>query len=302
MLISSAVTGEYRATREAVTNNLLTEFGGLMREVATAPVETQVEALFDVVPVLAETHLQATSAVSAAFFTGLAEMQDLPKLVTPDVLEPSLPNFWRSLLGWGSSDRVLERGGAALMYSLIAGGLTRRMSMAAADTMIGNAAIQTTAMRSQRVPQPGCCAWCGMLASRFAAYTSAESAGKVGGRGIPVGQGKGKGSYGRGRGLKPRGSQAIGEDFHDHCQCEVVVVTEENEVQLQADADRYFEAYRDGYDKADAGLVRVVKSYKTADGSLKNKYSWADNDGAPVSPEGRIKMIVAAMRDDLGVK
>ncbi|POH58274.1 hypothetical protein [Arthrobacter glacialis] len=302
MLISREVTAEYRSMRDTVTSNLLTEFGGLMTEVITAPAAVQREAIFEVLPALAETHLQATSAVSAAFFSGLAEMQDLPKLVLPDVLEPSVPEFWRSLIGWGSSDRVLERGGAALMYSLIAGGLTRRMSMAAADTMIGNAAIQTTPMRSQRVPQPGCCAWCGMLASRFAAYTSEASAGKVSGRGIPVGQGRGKGSRGRGRGLKPRGSQAIGEDFHDHCQCEVVVVTEENEVQLQADADRYYDQYRDAADKINDGLTLTSTDYKLADGSIKSKYTWVHDEAGATTPESRTSMIVASMRQELNVR
>lgn len=302
MLISSAVTREYRVARATVSDNLLSEFDGLVAEVASAPVATQREALFDVLPDLAETHLQATSEVSAAFFTGLAEMQELPKLITPDVLAPSLPDFWRSLIGWGSSDRVLERGGVALMYSLLSGGLTRRLSMAAADTMIANAAIQETAMRSQRVPQPGCCAFCGMLASRFAAYTSQEAAGKVVGRGIPVGQGRGKGSRGRGGGLKPRGSRAIGEDFHDHCRCEVVVVTEENEVQLQADANRYYDEYRNSADKINDGLTLVSKQYKLPDGSLKNKYTWVHDEVGPTTADSRTKMIVAAMRQELNVR
>jgi len=302
MLISREVTDEYRAARSAVSDNLLSEFDGLAAEVAATPVETQREAMFDVLPDIAETHLQATSQVSAAFFTGLAEMQDVPKLVTPDVLEPSPSELWRSLIGWGSSDRVLERGGIALMYSLISGGLTRRLSMAAADTMIANASIQETRMRAQRVPQPGCCAFCGMLASKFAGYTSQESAGKVVGRGVPVGQGKGRGSYGLGRGLKPRGSRAIGEDFHDHCRCEVVVVTEENEVQLQADADRYYNEYRDAAGKVNSGYERRVTTYKLKDGTLKNKYEWIDAKGRNRDHKERTSDIVAAMRQNLDVR
>lgn len=306
MLISRAVTAEYSSLRSAVTTNLLGEFNGLMAEIVNAPVEIQREALFEVLPAVAETHLQATSAVSAAFFTGLAEMQDLPKLVLPDVLEPSVPEFWRSLIGWGSSDRVLERGGAVLMYSLIAGGLTRRMSIAAADTMIGNAAIQTTQMRAQRVPQPGCCAWCGMLASRFAAYTSEASAGKVSGRGVPIERnylpdGRRR-SGGQARGIRPRGSQAIGEDFHDHCQCEVVVVTEENEVQLQANADRYYDAFRDAQDVVEGQLTRVSDDWMSLDGSRHSKYYDVDENDDVVSAEQRVKMIVASMRQELNVR
>lgn len=304
MLISSAVVKEYRDTRDVVTNNLLTEFNGLVAEVASTSVEVQREALFEVLPTVAETHLQATSEVSAAFFTGLADLQEVPKLITPDVLEPSAPNFWRSLIGWGSSDRVLEQGGALLMFSLISGGLTRRLSMAAADTMVANAEIQTGNWHAQRVPQPGCCAFCGMLASRFGFYTE-KSAGKVAGRGVPVGQGRGGGrigSKGRGRGLKPRGAQAIGEDFHDFCRCEVVAITDDNYVQLQADAARYYEQYRESKDKIDDSLTRVSDDWMSSNGDRHSRYYSVDANDDEKTHKQQLSMVLADMRKNLNVR
>lgn len=302
MLIQSSVTDEYKALMKQVSGEADAGLQGLLAEVAAAPVIEQREAVFDVLPTLGGLYADASAEVSSVFFEALMEVQEVPKLVLPDIVEPVERGRWDSLAGWATADRVFEKGGLALVFSLLTGGLSKILAESAADTMIGNAGIQSMPMRSQRVPSAGCCGFCGMLASRFAGYTSQESAGKVVGRGIPVGEGRGKGSKGRGRGLKARGARELGEDFHDHCRCAIVIVTEDNEVQLQKLADSYYDSYRDAYDKADKGLIRVVKQHKASDGSLKNKYSWADNDGKAVSPEGRVKMIVGAMRDDLGVR
>lgn len=117
-----------------------------------------------------------------------------------------------------------------------------------------------------------------------------------------MGQGKGKGSKGRGRGIKTRGSRAIGESFHDHCRCEVVALTAGNEAQLQADADRYYESYRESADKVNAGYTRKVTTTKLDDGRFKNKYEWIDSKDRSRDAKERTADILTAMRQDLGVK
>ena len=254
----------------------------------------------DLLPVLGDQYASATGEVAAVFSGELMELQEVKKPVAPETLALPPAQSWHALAGFGTTDRIFERGGMLLAYSLIAGGLTKRLTEFAADTMIGNAGLQTTPMRAQRVPKAGCCAFCGMLASRGAVY-SQESGLKVGGRGVPIGEGRGHGSKGRGRGIKTRGSQAIGEKFHDHCRCEVVVVTEKNEVQLQADADKYYEAYRESADKVNDGLTLKVTDVST-DERLKNKYEWVNADGEARNAKERTADILAAMRLDLGVK
>lgn len=301
MLIPYSVTQGYSILRKALTDQALVDLDQLMRAVADEPPAVQREALMDLLPALGDQYASATGEVAAVFSGELMELQGVKKPVPPETLALPEPGAWHALVGYGSTDRVLERGGAMLMYSLLSGGLTKRLTEFAADTMIGNGTIQNVSTSAARVPKPGCCAWCGMLASRGAVY-SAESAGVVGGRGVPVGQGKGRGSFGQGKGIRTRGSRAIGESFHDSCRCEVVLLTAGNEAQLQADADKYYEAYRESADKVNSGYERRVTTYKTDDGRLKNKYEWIDTKGRSRSADERTSDIVSAMRNDLGVK
>lgn len=300
MLIPYSATQGYSLLRARLSDSALVELDRLMRSVDNESPAVQREAMMDLLPALGNQYASATGEVAAVFSGELMELQEVKKPVAPQALALPPAQSWFALAGFGLSDRTLERGGMMLAYSLIAGGLTKRLTEFAADTMIGNAGIQSTPMRAQRVPKTGCCAWCGMLASRGAVY-STESAGVVGGRGVPAGQGKGRGSFGKGRGIKTRGSQAIGEKFHDHCRCEMVVVTEKNEVQLQADADKYYDSYRESADKVNDGLTLKVTDVSTEE-RLKNKYEWVSADGEARNAKERTADIVSAMRLDLGVK
>lgn len=300
MLIPYSVTQGYSLLRSRLSDAALVELDRLMRSVAGESPAVQREAMMDLLPALGNQYASATGEVAAVFSGELMELQEVKKPVAPEKLALPPAQSWFALAGFGLSDRTMERGGMLLAYSLIAGGLTKRLTEFAADTMIGNASIQSVSTSAARVPKPGCCAWCGMLASRGAVY-STESAGVVGGRGVPVEQGKGRGSFGKGRGIKTRGSRAIGESFHDHCRCEVVALTTGNEAQLQADADRYYEAYRESADKVNDGLTLKVTDVSTEE-RLKNNYEWVNADGEARNAKERTADIVAAMRLDLGVK
>lgn len=300
MLIPYSVTQSYSLLRAALSDAALVDLDKIMRAVANESQAVQREAMMDLLPALGNQYASATGEVAAVFSGELMELQDVKKPVSPETLALPPAQSWYALAGFGLSDRTLERGGMLLAYSLISGGLTKRLTEFAADTMIGNGGIQNVPFSAQRVPRPGCCAFCGMLASRGAVY-STESAGVVGGRGVPVGQGKGRGSKGRGRGIKTRGSRAIGESFHDHCRCEVVALTAGNEAQLQADADKYYEAYRESADKVNDGLTLKVTDVSTKE-RLKNKYEWVNAKGEARNAKERTADILAAMRIDLGVK
>lgn len=300
MLIPYSATQSYSLLRSALSDAALVDLDKIMRASANESPAVQREALMDLLPALGNQYASATGEVAAVFSGELMELQGVKKPAAPETLALPPAQSWFALAGFGASDRVMERGGMLLAYSLISGGLTKRLTEFAADTMIGNASIQSVSTSAARVPKPGCCAWCGMLASRGAVY-STESAGVVGGRGVPVGEGKGRGSFGKGRGVKTRGSRAIGESFHDHCRCEVVALTAGNEAQLQADADRYYEAYRDSADKVNDGLTLKVTDVSTEE-RLKSKYEWVNAKGEARSPKERTADIVSAMRLDLGVK
>ena len=299
MIPYSATLG-YSTLLDRLSTAAVVDLERVLREVDGLPLEVQREALMDLLPELGDQYANASSLVSAQFFAELQDMQDIRNPIAPETLDGVPRSQWHALAGWSTSGSVFERGGAALMFSLMSGGLTKALAEAAADTMIGNAELQG-GLSAQRVPRPGSCAFCGMLASRGAVYT-AETGGKVVGRGVPVGQGKGRGSKGRGRGIKPRGSRRVGEDFHDHCRCRVVVLTDKNEAELQATADKYYDAYADAYKATGKNVERNVITYMTDDGSRHNLYEWVDEEGDVLSDKQRRNRIVAEMRQSLGVK
>lgn len=273
----------------------LAELDQLMASVAGEAPEVQQEALMDLLPLLGDQYVGASSLVSAEFFTELQAMNEIRKPIPPETLDGVGTRRWHSLAGWGAAPAMFEQGGAALVYSLLSGGLTKILTESAADTMVGNAALQG-GMRAQRVPRPGCCAFCGMLASRFADYASERSAGVVVGRGAPVG------SHRLAKGISPRGSRAAGEKFHDFCRCRVVVLTENNAAELQATADKYFDSYSAAAEKAKAGRRLEFTETTASDGSKSRQYQWVNAEGKPRSSKETTGDILAAMRQDLGIK
>lgn len=273
----------------------LAELDQLMASVAGESPDIQRVALLDMLPLLGEQYAGASSLVSAEFFTELQAMNEVRKPIAAETLDGVGAKRWHALAGWGAAPAMFEQGGAALVYSLLSGGLTKILTEAAADTMIGNAALQG-GMRSQRVPRPGCCAFCGMLASRFADYASERSAGVVVGRGTPVGK------HRLAKGIKPRGARASGEKFHDFCRCRVVVLTSSNSAELQATADKYFDSYSAAAEKAKAGRRLEFTESTASDGSKSRQYQWVNAEGKARNSKETTGDILAAMRQDLGIK
>lgn len=302
MIIQAGVTTEYRNFLDPIYADADAGLRSVLAETAGSSLGDREAALHDVLPLLGGASSDAVSTVSAAFFDSLMEIQEVRRPVASDILEPLDAGIWHALVGWAFSDSksgsVLERGGEALLYSLLSGGLSRVLAGAGADTMVGNAGIQSELMRSQRVPRSGCCSFCAMLASRFAGYSSQASAGKVVGRGQPIESNfradGSRRSGGQARGLRPRGARQIGEDYHDNCRCSIVIVTEGNYTELQNKAEDYYNAYRTAADKVNDGLTLKSTPIGTKD-RLKNKYEWVKADGTVTTPKSRTNEIVRAM-------
>ena len=310
MIIPASVTNEFRLLTDEVDDEAEKALQELLAQTSGLDIDQQREALHDVLPVLGDRFVSASAEVSTVAFDALMEIQEVKRPVATEIVDAPDSSRWHSLIGWGTSDRTLERGGIALMYSLLSGGLQKILTEISADTMIGNAQIQNEPMRSQRVPAAGCCAFCAMLASRFADYKSTRSAGEVVGRGMPVeatilgyranGTAIRK-SGGQAKGIKTRGAQALGERFHDDCRCKIVIVTEKNEAELRTLADGYYDSYRDSADKVNDGLTLKVTDISSEE-RLKNKYEWVQADGKSRNAKERTADILTAMRLDLGVK
>lgn len=142
----------------------------------------------------------------------------------------------------------LFQGSTSTVLSLLAGGTQRMVANGARDTIMQSAIADPVRVGYARIPRPGCCAFCGMLASRGAVYSSREAAGGVVGRGVDPSETAGK-VGGQGAGRKARGSRVLGASkFHDHCHCVTApVFSGDNEVAqvVQATQDKFLGMYQD---------------------------------------------------------
>ena len=299
-MIPLAVMNGYDLTLDSLSTAALADLRALLAEVEGMDPDRSKRALFQAFPELFNPYAAAASEVSASFYEEVRDLAGVGGSFAADTLDAVEADRWGALVGAGTQPRMLEQGASNLMFTFLSGGLTSILSTMAADTIYGNAQKDPVTARFQRVPKAGCCGFCGMLASRGADYDSEESALRVVGRGVPVHRTKGK-RGGQGKGIRPRGSQSVGEKFHDHCKCRTVQVYEGNAVEMQADADKYFDAYGTARDKINAGLTLESQTSKAADGSLKNTYKWVDSGGKQVTSTDKTKMIATAMRHDLEV-
>lgn len=298
-MIPLAMVNGYSTLLSELSTRALIDLRKTISPILDASPEVKQRTMRELLPVLGNQYAGMTSLISAQFFTELQQVLEIRNPIDAQSLAGPDADRWDSLAGWATRPAALEQGGNALMFSLLSGGLTRILTEMAADTMIGNAEAQG-GMGYQRVPKPGCCAFCGMLASRGAAYTSKESAGTVVGRGVPLEKTKGR-RGGQGRGINPRGSRRLGESFHDHCRCAVVAVTPQNAVQMQSDADRYLDTYRKGYKQAQDGKI-WVPAERTKDGSRSGTGHWETPTGEKSSAKDRTSQILQYMRAELDVK
>ncbi|NIH72223.1 hypothetical protein [Auritidibacter ignavus] len=295
MMIPSSVLGSYSSLRKVISDAAMDDLDSLMVSVLPESPRVQREALRDVMPDLGDRYVGATSMVAAEFFDELMSLQDVAKPVRADTLLVEDPNRWRSLVDWSAADYVFERLGADAVFSRLAGGLTKILTEAAADTMIGNAEQQLDNFYSaQRVPQPGCCAFCSMLASRGAVYTERSATGVVG-RGTPIG------SHRLAKGIRPRGSRKLGEQFHDYCRCEVVILTQDNQAELLAIQEQHLAAYENAAQNADEGRSLAWKETTLKDGTTKRTHHWV-KDGQKHTAADKTSDILASMRAELGIK
>lgn len=250
------------------------------------------EGLMELLPDLGRKYEGAASKVTAEFFAELQDMQDVKKPVSPVELDPVPRKSWQALAGFSSSGQTLAGQSANdLFFGLLSGGFTRRVTEAASDTMVENAAAQG-GMRYQRVPAAGCCSFCAMLASRGGAYRSRAAAEGVVGRGQSVDYRRRGGS----RETRPRGSRAIGQSFHDHCRCSTVAVSDGNAVELGSQADKYFDAYAEARDEVLSDVHMEKDVWEDRDRSRHTDSYRVDGNDDRVSSKDLANRMAALMR------
>lgn len=139
------------------------------------------------------------------------------------------------------------------ILSLLTGASQRYIANQGRDTIVTNSYADPVRTGWARIPQPGCCAFCGLMASRGATYRSEQSALFVVGRGVDPSETAGK-RGGQGLGKRARGEAKLGDKYHNHCRCVAAPVMIGGDNAIIADTQQqYLEMYTPMGDSGIAG-------------------------------------------------
>lgn len=198
-------------------------------------------------PEIADGYATMAGALAADWY--IESAPDLPYSPTtappPDAVALTKSTQWA--LG-ADGDEALNR---------LSGTLQRAVFNGARDTIVSNVESEPGA-RWARYASPNACAFCAVMATREAVYSSAHSAIRVVGRGKafatnfnPDGSRK---SGGQAKGVKLRGTQKLGEKYHDHCHCVAVEIRPGARYNPPEHIKQWQQAYRDAFDAVPEGM------------------------------------------------
>lgn len=131
---------------------------------------------------------------------------------------------FESLAGWSVDALFGATPDSPLALSRVSGGLSRIVFDQARDTTVAAVELDPAGPTYARHASANACAFCKMLATRGATYTSAESAATVVGRGTDVSTNIGRTRGRKALGIRERGTQSLGAKYHDHCKCTAIEV------------------------------------------------------------------------------
>lgn len=180
------------------------------------------DVLIELVPEIVGTYTNAAAVLTTQWYDDL-----LPE--TDFVAEPADPLDPAKLVAstrWALSP--LFGGNASTSPLSLMGGFAQRAVFDASRQTVLLNANQEQGTRWARHASSNACEFCRMVATRGAVYTSESAANRVGGRGKSVStnyraNGKRK-AGGQAKGVRVRGTQKIGDKYHDHCHCVAVPV------------------------------------------------------------------------------
>lgn len=295
MLIPMELTDSYRTLLGSLQSDLAASVREVVAGVSTAELPSALATILD-------PYMELGSMTAATFFEEMREYQGGSGRYTAQTLAGSEAPRARALTGYALAGKGAESPTLQAVASTIIGGASRILTERVNDTVIGNAQADVAiSWKYQRVPRPNCCAFCGMLASRGAVYTSEAEAGSVVGAGTPIPQDGKRRRGGQAKGIKPRGSRNLGESYHDNCYCTVVSVMNGNGVQL-SNEDRdsaqghWFNVYERAKVEAGEDYHPEFEVSKSSDGSLIKTWHWVDSKGNKFKSDGVTDRIVNAMR------
>ncbi|WP_435298530.1 hypothetical protein [Timonella sp. A28] len=196
------------------------------------------DALLEFVPLLVDEYGLKAASIAADWYDELRMDERIPGVYVSELAEPLKAEFVAERVRFGAQ-HLWEDPEQTLLF--LKGASTGYISQAFNDTLALNAQADPVARGWVRKPNPGACKFCLMLAARSAEnvhggiYSSKESALLVQGRGIErqsrtdiLGR-----TQLRGGGVKNRGSQDVGDKYHDHCRCVAVPIWPNTDIAAQ---------------------------------------------------------------------
>lgn len=226
------------------------EVAALLTEVSRLSADAARDVLQRLVPGLVDPYVSAAGVLGASWYEELRSASSAGGSFNAKV--PELPTAQRfaALVGWAVSPMYGQSDSTVL--SLLAGGVQKMISGAARAAVEENAQVDRVLVGYARIPRPGCCAFCALLASRGPVYNSSASAGGVVGRGTDESVNfRADGTRRRGGqalGIRARGTQNLGDAYHDRCHCVVTPVFQGGDPIIsrvvRASEARYLEQYQ----------------------------------------------------------
>ena len=218
-----AQVSDFRAAIDDLSTLAVRDLREVLRGLEKAtPAEVR-NVLKDVLPQLVTPYVEASGQMAASWYEDLRAVAVGGAFTAVSAARVDTAQV-KGLVGWGVSPLFGQSQSTVL--SLTSGGLQRLVAGGARDTIQQNAHSEQGATGYARIPRTGCCAFCGMLASRGPIYRSKASSSTVVGRGVDSSialdeNGNRRAGYvgGVGGGVKARGSQDIGLDYHRNCRC-----------------------------------------------------------------------------------
>ncbi|OBA62194.1 hypothetical protein A5780_19235 [Nocardia sp. 852002-20019_SCH5090214] len=209
-------------------------------------------------PELADPYAAMAAELAATWYADSLSITDYVPVPGPLPIREQLIKSALWALG-GNGTVALDR---------LKGTMQRSVFDGARQTILDN--VNQEGARWARYASPNACAFCGLMASRGAVYTSEAAALKVVGRGKEMTLQERRiraagGTRFQGRniagGIKARGTQKLGDKYHDRCHCIAVEVRPGSEYQPPPHVQKWDEAYvaatRETRGKGEHGAIDV---------------------------------------------
>ena len=245
--------------RDAIVDLAMRDLVAVWRTLTLDDVATARREIEALLPLIIDGYGTPIASLAADWYDDLREQAKISTAYRAVVAPAVDAARITSLAGWSTGTLYGASPDQAMALTALQGGLQRILTNADRDTILGNVAADPTQTRYARHASANACAFCAMLATRGAVYLSKDSATGVVGRGTEK-RHDGTRIDRKRLGIRPRGKQALGTGYHDHCHCTEVPVFEGQDYEQAPYVKRFMDAYRDAPAPPNGGALDLKET------------------------------------------